>query len=56
MPGHPALTIYAFYNTLTGPILNKYMAEAREQYGKDAIKYVKLSLAVEEHREVEFQG
>ena len=53
--GTSTLTIYAFYNTLTGPILNKYMAEAREQYGKDAIKYVKLSLAVEEARDLRFE-
>ena len=53
--GTSTLTIYAFYNNLTGPILNKYMAEARERYGKDAIKYVKLSLAVEEARDLRFE-
>ena len=49
------LTIYAFYNNLTAHILNKYMAEAREQYGKDTFKYLKLSLAVEEARDLRFE-
>jgi hypothetical protein len=49
------LTMHAFYNNLTAQILNKYMADAREQYGKDALKYLKLSVAVEEARDLRFE-
>jgi hypothetical protein len=45
----------AFYNNFTIDTLKRTLAEARERYGKEAVKQIAISLAVEEARERRFE-
>jgi hypothetical protein len=49
------VTLLAFYNNLTVETLNRTLAEARDRYGKNAVKQMAISLAVEESRERRFE-
>ena len=44
----------AFYNSFSVDLLNKTLAETKIKYGKDAVKQMAISLAVEEARERRF--
>jgi hypothetical protein len=49
------ILLLAFYNNFTVETLNRTLAEARERYGKDALKQMAISLAVEEARGRRFE-
>ena len=48
------ILILAFYNSFSVDLLNKTLAETKIKYGKDAVKQMAISLAVEEARERRF--
>jgi len=48
------ILILAFYTSFSVDLLNKTLAEAKIKYGKDVVKQMAISLAVEEARERRF--
>ena len=48
------ILVLAFYNSFFVDLLNKTLAEAKIKYGKDVVKQMAISLAVEEARERRF--
>ena len=48
------ILVLAFYNSFSVDLLNKTLTEAKIKYGKDVVKQMAISLAVEEARERRF--